>query len=315
MSRQLAKRGLGAPTDISGADDDGHLVELWLDQKRSGHTRRSYGRTSMLFLMFLDDHGRELRTCRLVDLERWRASLDGSVATLAQRISCVKSLLTFAQVTGYCQLNVGAAMVAPKVPNQLAERILTVEEVFRLIAAAPNERCDALLRFLYGSGARIGETCALTWDEVHAAEEEPADGYGDAFVTLHGKGGETRHVRVSAGVHSALRALGPEGTAPGSTVFQTRSGRPLHPSDAAAMVRRAAVAAGLAAWAEGSKRRIGSGSAVSPHWLRHAHASHALDAGARVHLVQQTLGHASLATTSRYVHVRPGESSGKYLGV
>ena len=52
---------------------------------------------------------------------------------------------------------------------------------------------------------------------------------------------------------------------------------------------------------------------VSPHWLRHAHASHALDRGAAVHVVQHTLGHASLATTTRYVHVQPGESSGHSL--
>lgn len=54
---------------------------------------------------------------------------------------------------------------------------------------------------------------------------------------------------------------------------------------------------------------------VSPHWLRHAHASHALDRGAPVHLVKDTLGHASLATTSQYAHARPGDSSARYLGV
>jgi integrase/recombinase XerD len=52
---------------------------------------------------------------------------------------------------------------------------------------------------------------------------------------------------------------------------------------------------------------------VSPHWLRHAHASHSLDNGAPIHLVQATLGHASVATTGRYLHARPTESSGMYL--
>jgi integrase/recombinase XerD len=54
---------------------------------------------------------------------------------------------------------------------------------------------------------------------------------------------------------------------------------------------------------------------LSPHWLRHAHASHALDKGAPVSLVSQTLGHASIATTSRYLHAKPGESSATYLEV
>jgi site-specific recombinase XerD len=54
---------------------------------------------------------------------------------------------------------------------------------------------------------------------------------------------------------------------------------------------------------------------VSAHWLRHAHASHALDRGAPIHLVQATLGHRSVATTSWYLHARPGESSAGYLAI
>ena len=54
---------------------------------------------------------------------------------------------------------------------------------------------------------------------------------------------------------------------------------------------------------------------VSPHWFRHAHASHALDRGAPAHLVQQTLGHQSLATTTRHTHARPEDSSGQYSGM
>ncbi|MBU4356156.1 MAG: tyrosine-type recombinase/integrase, partial [Proteobacteria bacterium] len=61
--------------------------------------------------------------------------------------------------------------------------------------------------------------------------------------------------------------------------------------------------------------RAGIEGAVSPHWLRHAHASHALDRGAPIHLVQATLGHASVATTGKYLHARPDDSSARYLGV
>ena len=61
--------------------------------------------------------------------------------------------------------------------------------------------------------------------------------------------------------------------------------------------------------------RAGIKSAVSPHWLRHAHASHALDAGIPVQEVQSTLGHASLVTTSKYAHARPGHSSGRGLKI
>jgi len=60
-------------------------------------------------------------------------------------------------------------------------------------------------------------------------------------------------------------------------------------------------------------KRAGLKPNISAHYLRHAHCSHALDRGAPVHVVQQTLGHASLTTTTRYSHARPGDSSARYL--
>jgi integrase/recombinase XerD len=65
----------------------------------------------------------------------------------------------------------------------------------------------------------------------------------------------------------------------------------------------------------GAAERAGLEAKVSPHWLRHAHASHALDRGAPVHLVAASLGHASIATTGRYAHARPSDSSSRYLAV
>jgi site-specific recombinase XerD len=76
----------------------------------------------------------------------------------------------------------------------------------------------------------------------------------------------------------------------------------LHPSMVERIVTKAAQRAGV----EGK---------VSPHWLRHSHATHALERGAPIHLVQATLGHASVATTGRYLHARPTDSSSKYLAV
>ncbi|MHC2069748.1 tyrosine-type recombinase/integrase [Bremerella sp. T1] len=63
-----------------------------------------------------------------------------------------------------------------------------------------------------------------------------------------------------------------------------------------------------------ASQRAGIDKDVSCHWFRHAHASHALDRGCPIHLVQATLGHSSISTTGRYLHARPSESSGEYLG-
>ena len=92
------------------------------------------------------------------------------------------------------------------------------------------------------------------------------------------------------------------GVGPDDLVFRSRKGGHLDPSAVHRVVKAAAERAGLSA-------------EVSAHWLRHAHASHSLDRKAPIHLVQQTLGHASVATTGRYLHARPTGSSARYLGI
>jgi len=89
---------------------------------------------------------------------------------------------------------------------------------------------------------------------------------------------------------------------PDAPVFRSSKGGPLDPSQVLRIVQAAAARAGLP-------------GNVSPHWLRHGHASHALERGAPVHLVATTLGHASIATTGRYAHARPTDSSSRYLAV
>jgi integrase/recombinase XerD len=79
--------------------------------------------------------------------------------------------------------------------------------------------------------------------------------------------------------------------------------RPISARQAERIVKQAARKAGLK-----------NASEVSPHWLRHAHASHAMDRGAKIHLVQTTLGHSDISTTGRYLHAHPDESSALYLG-
>lgn len=121
-------------------------------------------------------------------------------------------------------------------------------------------------------------------------------------VTLYGKGGKTRVVLLSESTWKALQSIRVD-TGPESPIFVSRKGRGhLDASQVHRTVRTAA-------------RRAGIEGNVSPHWFRHAHASHALDRGCPIHLVQATLGHASVATTGKYTHARPNESSSKYLAI
>jgi integrase/recombinase XerD len=224
-------------------------------------------------------------------------------------VAAVKSLLAFGQRLGYLRFDVGAAVKLPPVKEALAERILDREAVLRLIDREPDARNRALLRLLYAGGLRVSEACALRWRDL-----QPRDDAGQ--VTVYGKGGKTRVVLLSPATWRVLRALpgareggGDDAGAGGrdAPVFPSRrSGGPLDQPQAWRLVRAAAARVGLP---------TGKGG-VSPHWLRHAHATHALEHGhAPIHLVQATLGHASVATTSKYLHARPTDSSARYLGV
>ena len=130
-----------------------------------------------------------------------------------------------------------------------------------------------------------------------AEDTECAERADTGQVTVFGKGGKTRAVLLSPDTWEQKVALrGASG--PDDPVIRSRKkGGALTPQQVGYIVRQAA-------------RRAGIEAAVSPHWLRHAHASHNLDRGTPIHLVQATLGHASVATTGRYLHARPNDSSG-----
>ncbi len=186
-------------------------------------------------------------------------------------------------------------MQGPKIKNVLAERILSEAQVHRLLALEPHPRNRVLLRVMYAAGLRVSEVCGLKWRDVQGR-----DGAGQ--ITVFGKGGKTRVVLLSPETWKELIALGDnvEGDDP---VIASRKGKGhLHPAQVHRIVQAAADRAGIT-------------DPVSPHWLRHAHASHALDRGAPIHLMQATLGHASVATTGKYLHARPEDSSARYLGV
>lgn len=284
----VSKQGIA-----TNATDDEHLIELWLRKQRSANTRESYSRTIADFRNF---SGCDLRRLKLDDLLTYAAHLaraESSVATQARKLATVKSLLTFAHTTGYAPFNVGRALELPKIKETRAERILSEEDVSKLINAAKSSRDRLLIRALYVCGGRVSEVCAASWRDLQSRAE-------GGQITLYGKGGKTRAVLLPDRLWRDLieSRAGADDNAP---LFTSREGR-LSRVQAWRIVKAAAKKAGVK-WD------------TSPHWLRHAHASHALENGATVKLVSETLGHASVAITSRYLHARPGESSSQHLKV
>ncbi len=273
------------------ARGDEHLVVLWL-HGRSAATRRAYAADLAAFFAHVQ---RPLQAVTLGDVQGFRDTLDSlATATQARRLSAVKSLLSFAHRTGFLPVNVGAAIRLPSIKATLAERILDVDAVLHMLALERHPRNKALLRLLYLGGLRISEVCGLRTRDMAARDDA-------GQVTVFGKGGKTRAVLLKASLWQDLVALCVAHPDANAALFRSREGGgALDPSQAHRIVKRAA-------------RRAGLSDAVSAHWLRHAHVSHALDRGAPVHLVQATVGHASLTTTSRYAHARPNDSSSRYL--
>ena len=278
---------------ISQADNDQQLLALWL-HGRSPATKRAYCSDSSRFLRFV---GKPLMSVKLVDVQAFMDTMsDRAPATQSRAINVVKSLLSFAHRVGYLPFNVAAAVKAPPAKDTRAERILVEADVQRMLALEPGPRNRVLLRLLYGGGLRVSELCALECRDL-----QPRDEAGQ--VTVFGKGGKTRTVLLPVSVWQDLEALRGEVSNPDAPVFRSRKrGGHLSAAQVFRIVRAAA-------------RRAGIDLDVSPHWLRHGHASHALDRGAPIHLVQATLGHASVATTGRYLHARPNDSSGWYLAI
>jgi len=275
------------------AQNDAQVVAMWLHGK-AGNTARAYRREALRFFEFAEV---PMPAVTLGDVQAYADALTAAGLAPASRVralAAVKSLLTFAHRIGYTPANVGAAEKLPALKFRLAERIVSAETVAALIGAETNARNRALLRVLYYGGVRESELVGLTWVDV---QERDA---GAVQITVYGKGEKTRAVLLPPHAGADLLALrgGADANAP---VFVGRGGGAL----TAGQVWRIVKAAGA---------RVGV-PGLSPHWLRHACASHALEAGVSSALVRDTLGHSSLAVTSRYLHARPGDSAGLYLPV
>jgi len=273
------------------ASSDTQLLNLWLHGK-SAHSQRAYLSDVERFTSYVQ---KPLQLVTLGDLQSFVDSLAELSPNSQKRVvSSVKSLLSFGHKLGYLPFNVGLAVRAKKVKNTLAERILTEDEVLSMIHQTTKQRDRVLLRLLYASAGRVSEVAGLSWRDV-----QPNGDSGQ--VNLFGKGGETRTVKLSVATWKELQALrnGADNEAP---VFVSQK--------SGAMTERQ-----MRRIVEAAAKRAGIAGNVSPHWLRHSHASHALERGASVALVRDTLGHSSLAVTSRYLHARPGDSSALHLAV
>ncbi len=276
-----------------------YLDHLAVERGLSSNTMAAYGRDMRRYRTFLDAQGiDDIGAVGETELSAFLVHLRTgdeehpalSAASAARTLVAVRGLHRFAVREGLTLLDPGREVKPPTLPRRLPKAI-SVEDVERLLEAAGFDgtalaaRDRALLEFLYATGARISEAVGAAIDDVDLA--------GGA-VRLAGKGGKERVVPMGRPARDAVTAYlsgsRPELVAAGagtSALFLNARGGPLSRQSAWAVLRQAADKAGLTAH-------------VSPHTLRHSFATHLLDGGADVRVVQELLGHASVTTTQIY---------------
>jgi len=174
-----------------------------------------------------------------------------------------------------------AWMSWPRAPRGLP-RVLAAHDVSALLAAISAPRYRTIAQVMYGAGLRVGEAVALKVGDIDASR---------GVIRVVGKGARSREVMLSPRLLGSLRAYWRSARPPPPYLFaSTRTGRPARTAGVRAAVHRASALAGL-------------GARVTPHMLRHSFATHLLDDGTDLRVIQHLLGHASVVTTVGYTRV------------
>ena len=302
-------RGPAPVASLSSAVTDPRIAPFIMHLRAralSAATERSYRTAVERLVAWYDAEGIDWRTPSRADLRRYIALLseDGERSTVQQRLAALGTFYRFWVRQGSVAKDPLHALARPKREKRLPD-VLSQAQVEQLIAQAAIGtspalalRDTALIELLYGAGLRIAEVVAITLADLQL-------GRGEVKVT--GKGDKQRVALFGApciralesylsGGRPALAALATPST---SALFLNRNGGALGERGARARLDDIARAAGLP-------------EAFHPHTLRHSFATHLLDGGADLRVVQELLGHESLGTTQVYTHVSTTRLRGLY---
>ena len=282
----------------TGAEE--YLSWLAVEKGRSRNTLTAYRRDIASYEAWAAAAGVPVLTAGPSDLERHLAALRAegrNPASLARATTALRGLYRFWVGEGTIAVDPTADVRSPKLPRRLP-KALDEDQVLHLLdsvdGTAPVDLRDrALLEVLYGTGARISEVVGLSLLDLTG---------DDGMLRVFGKGSKERLVPIGRPAREALdRWLGPSGRA------EMAPHRFARRDDAEAVFLnvRGARLSRQGAWAAVQARaeRVGLGDVVSPHVLRHSCASHMLAHGADIRVVQEVLGHVSIATTQLYTRL------------
>ncbi|MEW6052772.1 MAG: tyrosine recombinase XerC [Nitrospirota bacterium] len=267
---------------------DKFLRYLAVEKAVSGHTVRAYRKDLKEFAEYMhaDPDKVDMIDVRGFVADQIRKGL--SRTTVSRRLSSIRSFYKFLYREGYIFANPAKMVSNPRIPRMLP-RFLSVDDVFALIEKPEGigfmpARDRAILELLYSSGLRVSELARLSTDDVNIKE---------AMIKVKGKGKKERILPVGSKALDAVKSYMVERILlkeKDKALFLNRMGTRLTDRG----VRRIVVKYARAALING---RIG------PHTLRHSFASHLLQGGADLRVIQELLGHASLSTTQKYTHL------------
>ncbi len=287
----------GAPLPMAAEE---FLTWLVVERGRSRNTLAAYRRDLASYMAFLGAAGVELPSVSEPDIERFVASLRAAgkaPASVARTLVAVRTLHRFLVVEGRVDADPAADVAAPRVPAGLPKPLSEADVESLLAAVVGNgsvERRDrAILETLYGTGMRISELVGLSFGSLDL------DG---GLVRVFGKGSKERIVPIGRFARVALGEwLSPSGR---EAMVPTRWAR-RGDAEAIFLNQRGGRLSRQGAWGIVGHYgdRAGIRTQLSPHVLRHSCATHMLDHGADVRVVQELLGHASVSTTQIYTRV------------
>jgi len=270
---------------------DGFIQYMRAQRGASEHTLRAYRKDLDLFLLHIEESG-----ATKVDASDVRGFVASEMqcgsarSTTARRLATVRSFFKYLHREGIIKQNPARLVPSPKQPKSLPS-FLNVDEAFSLMEGPgggeglQEARDLAILELAYGSGLRVGEMEGLNVGDIDLR---------GMTVRVMGKGRKERLVPIGSKSAGALkRYLGFRSNTQVSgeaALFLGRGGKRLGQRSIRRMVRKYSLATGIA-------------GKVSPHTLRHSFATHLLQGGADLRVIQELLGHSSLSTTQKYTHL------------
>jgi len=274
-----------------GLKNDRDVITAWVTSpKISPATRDSYLRTVDSFQEFT---GRKALTeVTFLETQSWLLSFEQQKpATTRRRLYTIGSLYSFMVKHGYADFN-PAAMIETKAPDSsLAARFLEEDEFEKVLVAAEGKlEHYVLMRLLYCTAGRVSEVAGLSWKHIKALPE-------GAEVTVLGKGSKKRKLVIPECLWVDLQAM--RGKARANDPVFTYKGERATRKHLYDMVKDIGRMAGI--------------SGLSPHWIRHTAASHALANGMNILAVSRTMGHSSTKVTERYLHDEKERNLSKFL--